>query len=160
MQRTSVLATLSLPVLLGACAAPEPEVPPFDAVSVAAEIEEQLRAEVQRFESRDCAAVVAFYGDQEPLFVVSGRQAMPRRADLEAACPGIVSRIPDGASRPVASQRVYALGPDSGYSVTQFRIRRGPNGERVSQFVTKVWERSDSGWRIVHVHESVEEVSS
>ena len=158
MRLASVLGILSLAPLLGACAAPGTDEPPYDPDAVAAEIEARLRSEIARFEGKDCTVIAALYGDREPLFVVGGR-TMARRADLEAACPGLVSRIPDGASRPVASEAIYALGPESGYSVTEFRVRMGPNGEPVPQFVTKIWQKSNTGWRIVHVHESVAPVA-
>jgi ketosteroid isomerase-like protein len=137
-----------------ACSAPRAQSSAFDADAVAAEIETALREEIRSFEAKACARVVEYYADQEPLFVVGGT-TMARRADLAAACPGITSRIPDGATRPVASEYIYALSPNSGYSVTEFRIRRGPGGALTSQFVTKIWTRVGEAWRIVHVHESV-----
>ncbi|MEQ9400227.1 MAG: nuclear transport factor 2 family protein [Longimicrobiales bacterium] len=121
---------------------------------MAAEIEASLRAEIESFESKDCDAVLTFYEDREPLFVVGGK-TMPGLADLRAACPGITARIPDGATRPVASDYIHALSPRSGYSVTEFRIPSRPGGPPTSQFVTKVWSKTGGSWRIVHVHESV-----
>lgn len=146
--------TLVVALWLPGCADPAPGQPEFDHDPVVAEIEASLRAEIASFESKDCDAVVAFYEDREPLFVVGGR-TMPGRADLSAACPGITARIPDGATRPVASEHIYALSPRSGYSVTEFRIPSGPGGPPTSQFVTKVWSKAGGSWRIVHVHESV-----
>ena len=67
----------------------------------------------------------------------------------------MTARIPEGASRPVASEHIYATSPASGYSVTEFRVRMGPGGEPVPQFVTKIWAKTEGAWRIVHLHESV-----
>ena len=83
---------------------------------------------------------------------------MQSRAELATRCPAMVAQIPPGASRPVASEAIHVLGRDAAYSVTEFLLPNPgqPSGERVSQFVTKVWNRIDGSWLIVHVHESVD----
>ena len=128
----------------------------FDRDAVVRAVEAQLRSEVAAFESRDCDGALRFYADQTPLFVTNGRP-MLQRDDLVGACPSMVARVPPGARRPVASESVHALSATSAYSVTEFQIPgpAGPDGPRISQFVTKVWELRGGAWLIVHAHESL-----
>ncbi|MCA1732344.1 MAG: DUF3225 domain-containing protein, partial [Acidobacteria bacterium] len=73
-------------------------------------------------------------------------RTMGTRAALKASCEASVPPR-EGAKRELQHHAVQVLSPTNGYSVTTYR---GDNGK--AQVVTKIWEKSSDGWRIVHAH--------
>ena len=113
--------------------------------AIGQEIRDSLAAEQKALVSGGCDAAVAFFREREPLFVANGK-AMGTRAALKASCEASVPPR-EGAKRELQHHAVQVLSPTNGYSVTTYR---GGNGQ--AQVVTKIWEKSSDGWRIVHAH--------
>lgn len=119
-------------------------------------IREALLAEQETFRDKGCTAALAFFADWQPLFVLNGR-TLPSRAALNAHC----ERMPAGPGpqpRRLEHHQVHVLAPVAGFSVSHYRLpSAGYEGrESRAQVVTKLWVKSDGGWRIVHLHESIE----
>ncbi|HUP44049.1 MAG TPA: amidohydrolase family protein [Thermoanaerobaculia bacterium] len=111
-------------------------------------IRDALIAEQKAFESGGCAEALVFFADREPLFVGDGRTFASRTA-LRSRCGQIPQRKP-GLPRRLQQHAVHVLSPLSGYSVTHYRF----DGNDATEVVTKIWEKSGSDWRIVHLHQS------
>ncbi len=127
--------------------------------AVRAKVEEQHRQEQKAFIEGDCETVVSFYSDQATIY------ANGRRNDSLQAFRAFCSRIPRPFTRegkpPEITNNFYVLSENAAHFVRTIDFE--PADEESPAFkrevVTKVWQKTNDGWKIVHFHSSVHSVS-
>ena len=119
--------------------------PPRQAAAVEQEIRDALLAEQRALLAGGCEAALAFFSEREPLFVSNGR-TMATKAAVRSNC-GSTPPAGEGPRRDLQGHEVQVLSSASGYSVTTYRAKNGR-----AQVVTKIWEKGNGGWKIVHTH--------
>lgn len=123
--------------------------------AVLAEIEEQHRQEQKAFVEGDCDKVVSFYSDQATLYA-NGRQI-----DSLETFRKFCSRIPrpfTGEGEPSnISDSFHVLSENAAHFVRTIDFESSDDKPRSlkREVVTKVWFRTNNGWKIVHFHSSV-----
>lgn len=106
-----------------------------------------LASEKAGFNARDCDAALAHWSDDELLMVVNTRVIARSKPEMADHCARIMERMPPGMdNRQFSAENIVVLSPAAAYSITEY-----PDGA----IVTKVWRKEKAGWRIVHVHESL-----
>lgn len=113
------------------------------------------RAMNDAVDSTNCDRGLSFIGDEQPLFVSSGR-VVATHADLLRLCRAMVAPRA-GASFAVSSVAAHALSPDAGYVVREgeYTVRMKDGTSRSHHLVmTTIWSRQGGTWKMVHLHES------
>lgn len=127
--------------------------------AVRAEIEERHRQEQKAFVGGDCETVVSFYGDEATIYA-NGRRIDSLQA-FQEFCSSIPRPFRGRGGKPKINDTFHVLSDSVVYFVRT--IDFAPTDDESSVFkrevVTKVWSRTDDGWKIVHFHSSVHEVS-
>lgn len=144
MKSILAVAVLVLVGLVSSTPLAAAELTAASAAAVEQEIRSALLAEQRALTSGGCDAALAFFAEREPLFVSNGK-TMATKAAVRSSCG---ATMPSGAPRrELQGHQVHVLSPVAGYSVTTYRFKSGS-----TQVVTKIWEKGDTGWRIVHSH--------
>lgn len=127
--------------------------------TVLAEIEEQHRQEQNAFIEGDCEKVVSFYSDEATIY------ANGRRIDSLQAFRKFCSMIPrpfrDEGEPSNISDSFHVLSENAAHFVRTINFQPSNDDPRSfrGEVVTKVWSRTNDGWKIVHLHSSVHPVS-
>jgi uncharacterized protein (TIGR02246 family) len=125
------------------------ELPEAQRLEIQAEIDALEARRAEAFVSGDCDTVLSFF-DGDGVFFIRGRQLPSRQAILHT-CRAVPRPFPTAG---VQQNEVHVLSPDTAYSVQAFSLPEARN-----EVVSKVWKRFDDGWRIVHLHVSITDVS-
>jgi ketosteroid isomerase-like protein len=144
--------------LSAACGrAPQQEEPP--SASAAQAIRDTVialdRAMNHAVDSLDCAKGMSYIADQPPVFFSNGHAVMTRSELLDLCQKMDAPR--SGAEFDPDTVVAYVLGPDAAYVVHrgQYTVHLKNGATRDERLLmTTIWQRSDSGWRMVHLHES------
>ena len=118
---------------------------------VKAEIQAVTEKEEQAFKVGDCETLMSLMADNIT-FYANGRPSPPRNR-IRDFCENIPRPFADLAS---ANLTVNPLSAHAGYVV---RTRAFDKNEqiRVHEIVTKIWNRIDGEWKMVHLHSTVQE---
>lgn len=103
----------------------------------------------------DCVTGMRYIANQPPVFISNGHVTMTK-PELLQGCRQMVAPRTAAVFDP-DSVTAYALGPNAAYVVHRGRytIHLKDGGTRSEHLaMTTIWQRSDSGWRMVHLHES------
>jgi ketosteroid isomerase-like protein len=106
-------------------------------------------------DSLDCDVGMASFGDQEPIFVSSGRVTRTRTA-MRGVCETMVAPR-SGAVFVVDTLTAHALSSDAAYVVREgtYTVNfKDGTSRRTFLVMTTVWARQSGGWKMVHLHES------
>lgn len=117
-----------------------------------AEVRAVLEGEHAALLARDCGKVLTFWAS-ELTMVVEGRRRASSRDELRKLCGEVMALIEAGRIPPelrITHRTIDLLSPDIAYEVSE---RAGPTGGRSS--VSKILIRTDSGWKIRHLHEAI-----
>ncbi len=127
--------------------------------AVRAEIEEQHKQEQKAFIEGECDTVVSFYSDEATRYL-NGRPVTSREESREF-CNKIPRPFSPKSARPKISDSYYVLSENVAYVVRTIDFEpaedKSPAFKR--EVVTKVWSRTNYGWKIVHFHSSVHSIS-
>jgi imidazolonepropionase-like amidohydrolase/ketosteroid isomerase-like protein len=128
--------------------------------AVRAEVEEQHRREQKAFVEGDCETVVSFYSDEATIYR-GGRRVDDLSEALEF-CRKLPRPFTREGEPPEISDRFYVLSGNAAHFVRT--IDFAPVAEESPAFkrevVTKVWLKTNDGWKIVHFHSSTHTVSN
>jgi ketosteroid isomerase-like protein len=128
--------------------------------AVRAEVEEQHRREQKAFVEGDCETVVSFYSDEATIYR-GGRRVDDLSEALEF-CRKLPRPFTREGEPPEISDRFYVLSGNAAHFVRT--IDFAPVAEESPAFkrevVTKVWLKTNDGWKIVHFHSSTQTVSN
>ena len=125
----------------------------FDSESVKKGIEEASLLEQNAFKTGDCEQVLALMAD-DITFLANGRR-VPSKQVIGKFC----NSIPRPFKTPtVYKLDIYPLTETTGYTI---RTLEYPKTEsiKMSEFVTKIWEKTDGEWKMTHLHSTVKEVA-
>ncbi len=103
----------------------------------------------------DCPAAFEHIGDEEPIFVSSGR-VFRTRAAFRGACDTMIAPR-TGAVFATDTVSAQVLSPDAAFVVREgvYTVNFKDGSSRRSYvIVTSVWARQDAAWKMVHLHES------
>ena len=103
----------------------------------------------------DCVGAFERIGDQQPMFVSGGR-VVRTRALFRDACEAIVA-LRTGAVFVTDTLSAHVLSPDAAYVVREgvYTVNfKDGTSRRTYLVITSVWTRQNSGWKMVHLHES------
>lgn len=103
----------------------------------------------------DCAKGLSYIANQPPVFISNGNVVMTQPQLLQLCEQMVAPRT--GAEFAPDSVTAYALGRNAAYVVHSgeytIHFKTGQT-RREHLAMTTIWQRSDSGWRMVHLHES------
>ncbi|MGH7669797.1 MAG: YybH family protein [Gemmatimonadaceae bacterium] len=103
----------------------------------------------------DCTKGMSYIANQPPVFISNGHVVMSKPELLRACQQMVAPRT--GAEFEPDSVTAYALGRTAAYVVHRgeytIHFKNGKT-RREHLTMTTIWQRSDSGWRMVHLHES------
>ena len=103
----------------------------------------------------DCAGGTSRIANQPPVFISNGRVVMTQPELLRLCRQMVAPRT--GAEFDPDSVTAYALGRNAAYVVHsgEYTIHfRNGETRREHLAMTTIWQRSDRGWQMVHLHES------
>lgn len=126
---------------------------------VRAQIEEEHRREQNAFIEGDCNTVVSFYSDEATIYR-DGRRVEDMSDTLEF-CRNLPRPFTRVGGQPEISDSFYVLSENAVHFVRT--IDFAPTSDESPAFkrevITKVWEKLNGEWKIVHFHSSVHSVS-
>lgn len=151
--RQSLLVVLFCPLV---ALQAQPSTGEVDAV-VRAEIEKRHKQEQEAFVEGNCDEVVSFYSADGTIFA-NGRR-VPSLQAFREFCSKIPRPFEGGPGK--ITDSFHVLSENAAYFVRTINLE--PADENSSTFnrevITKVWSKTDEGWKIVHFHSSVQSVS-
>ncbi|EDP71938.1 hypothetical protein FBALC1_12592 [Flavobacteriales bacterium ALC-1] len=119
---------------------------------VKSEIKTAEQKEQNAFKNGNCDAVLASMEDTIT-FLANGRRA-PSKDIIGKFCKS----IPRPFKKPTTDKlEVYALSDVSGYTIKTLEYSKDEN-TNIEEFVTKIWKKTNSKWKISHLHSTVKEV--
>ena len=123
-------------------------------VAAADPAEELLAAakeEQEAFKEGDCAKVESMLAEDITFFANTRKMS---REQIGKFCRSLKRTF--GAGREPIEDTItpFPLDDDLGYTVRDFRWE-DKNNQVVHEVVTKLWERSDGGWKIIHFQSTV-----
>ena len=109
----------------------------------------------QAMREGDCEKLVTFFDDQFS-FYVNGRK-FPSLDAIVEGCRQIPRPFPPDE---IITDEFYLLSEKAVYNliVLEFEPRRKEFGDLAREVITRIWSLTDQGWRIVHMHVSINEV--
>jgi ketosteroid isomerase-like protein len=123
--------------------------------TVRAELEALERERAAAFVSGECEKVVSFF-DPEVVAYINGRRIPSTTAMLEA-CKRVTRPFPtDDAT----ANQIRVLGDTAAFTLQVFELQPAEDGVMRREVITRLWSKIDERWRIVHLHVSINEVSS
>lgn len=126
---------------------------------VRVEIEKQHRMEQKAFMEGDCDAVISFYSDEASIFL-AGRPVDTQQ--LLEFCNKVPRPFRGEGAAPEITDNIYVQSENTAYFVRT--IDFGPaDDDPLSlkrEVITKIWSRTNDGWKIVHFHSSVHSVQN
>lgn len=116
---------------------------------ISEEIEQITNIEIEAFKSGDCDKAISFM-DENITFYGDGRKA-PSKEMIKAFCFRLTRPFEKPSS---IDTKYYPLSRNSAYVI---RIMEFTKNEKVykKEIVTKVWKKSDVGWKIMHLHSTI-----
>lgn len=124
-----------------------------DIEGVRAELMQMNQQEQEAFNSGDCQKVINLMDDNITFFA-NGRKA-PSKMMIQKFCEGIPRPFGKLGKDEV---KFYPLSSTSGYVVRTMDIIENEQVVR-KEIVTKIWKKGTNGWKIVHLHTTVKDVS-
>ena len=123
--------------------------------AILAEIMELDEIRRQAMREGDCEKLVTFFDDQFS-FYVNGRE-FPSLDAIVEGCRQIPRPFPPEES---ITDEFYLLSEKAVYNliVLEFEPLREGFGDLAREVITRIWNKTDQGWRIVHMHVSINEV--
>lgn len=127
--------------------------------AVRAEIEEQHKREQKAFIEGDCDMVVSIYSDQATLYA-NGRQIDSLQTFREF-CSRIPRPFSGESARTRISDNFYVLSENAAYFVRTINFESADDEPTTfkKEVVTKVWQKTNDRWKIVHFHSTVHSIS-
>lgn len=113
------------------------------------EIEEMNRQEQMAFKNGDCEMLVSLMSD-DIQFYANGRKA-PSKQVIQRFCENIQRPFNDPAEKKVT---IHVLSPTSAYLINEMTIPK-EDGSVQSEYVTKIWKKESTGWKMTHLHSTV-----
>jgi len=122
---------------------------------ILAEIIELDEIRRQAMREGDCEKLVTFFDDRFS-FYVNGRE-FPSLDAIVEGCRQIPRPFPPDE---IIIDEFYLLSEKAVYNliVLEFEPRREEFGDLAREVITRIWNKTDQGWRIVHMHVSINEV--
>ncbi len=123
-----------------------------------AEIEEQHQQEQKAFIEGDCETVASFYSEEATRYL-NGKPIISQE-EAKEFCNKIPRPFSAKGARPRISDNYYVLSENAAYFIRtiDFEPANEDSPAYKREVVTKVWSRTDSGWKIVHFHSSVHSI--
>lgn len=121
-----------------------------------ASVDSALRGYGEAYNRADAAAVVALYSQGSAVSTVSDGQLIRGwpavRADLDSTIPGLAGRF----RLDFGSSDILSLGSNHALVVAPFTLTVAAQQGAILRrgALTLVFERADSGWRVLHEHSS------
>ena len=154
--RSGILFGALLLTATVSCAAPAPEVlSAGNAQAIRDTVIALDRVMNRAVDGLDCAKGLSYIANQPPVFISNGHVVMTQPELLQGCQQMVAPRT--GAEFAPDSVTAYALGPNAAYVVHsgEYTIHfKNGQTRREHLAMTTIWQRSDSGWRMVHLHES------
>ncbi len=119
---------------------------------IRAEIKEIALTEQEAFKNGDCNTVVSLMADDISFFA-NGR-AVPSKAIVEKFCNSIPRPFQELTYE---NLDIVALNPNTGYVVRILEFDKDEQ-TKIKEIVTKIWNKTESGWKMVHLHSTVKEI--
>jgi ketosteroid isomerase-like protein len=154
--RSGILFSALLVTATASCAAPAPgSLSAADARAIRDTVIALDHAMNHAVDNLDCAKGLRSIANQTPVFISNGHVVMTQPELLQMCQQMVAPRA--GAEFAPDSVTAYALGRNAAYVVHsgEYTIHfRNGQTRREHLAMTTIWQRSDSGWRMVHLHES------
>ncbi len=127
---------------------------------VRAEIEEQHKREQKAFIEGDCDMVASFYSDKATRYA-NGRLITSLEEGREY-CKRIPRPFGEKGARSKISDNFYVQSENAAYFIRtiDFESADDVSSTYKREVVTKVWQKTIDGWKIVHFHSSVHSISN
>ncbi len=124
---------------------------------VKAEIETQHRQEQEAFIKGDCDKVASFYSDEATRYL-NGRLTSPEEG--REFCNKIPRPFTREGQPPKITDNFYVLSDNAAHFVRTIDFEPTDNESPAfkREVVTKVWEKLNDEWKIVHFHSSVHSI--
>ena len=124
----------------------------YDSSMVRTEIEKAALAEQNAFKEGDCDKVLD-YMDDEITFLANGRRA-PSKMMIGKFC----TTIPRPCESPTVDKlEIHPISETTGYVIRNIEYPKDEK-TKISEYVTKIWKKTDGKWRITHLHSTVKEM--
>ncbi len=109
----------------------------------------------QAMREGDCEKLVTFF-DEQFSFYVNGRK-FPSLDAIVEGCRQIPRPFPP---EEIITDEFYLLSEKAVYNliVLEFEPRREEFGDLAREVITRIWNLTEQGWRIVHMHVSINEI--
>ena len=120
--------------------------------AVKKEVKEMTLIEQEAFKNGDCDTVMSLMADNIT-FHANGRPSPPKSV-IERFCHNI-PRPFEKASKQNLS--VYPLNKDAAYVIRTMEYDKNEE-VKISETVTKIWNRIDGKWRMVHLQSTIKEI--
>lgn len=130
-----------------------------DKLAIQAEIEEHHKREQTAFIEGDCDTVSSFYSEEATRYL--NGKPITSQEEAKEFCSKIPRPFSAKGVRPKISDNYYILSENAAHFVRTIDFEpaddNSPTFKR--EVVTKVWSRTNDGWKIVHFHSSVHSIS-
>jgi hypothetical protein len=121
-----------------------------------AEVTDELLAVVKEeqaaFKEGDCDKAVSLL-DRNITFYANGRKMS--REQVGNFCRGIKRPFGDGRDPIEDTITPHEISENLGYTIRDFRWA-DRDGQVIHEVVTKIWEKKESGWKIIHFQSTVQ----
>lgn len=123
-----------------------------DLETIKSEIQNAALQEQEAFKNGKCTEVLAMMAD-DITFLANGNK-VPSKQVIEKFC----NSIPRPFKTPTVDQlAIYPLTAETGYSIKTLEYPYDDHN-KMQEYVTKIWEKTDGKWKISHLHSTVKKV--
>ena len=124
--------------------------------SIKAIISYQHQQEQKAFLEGDCDKVLSFF-DQNVQFYAAGRKA-PSWEFIGKFCQQIPRPFPETGE---IKDEIHVTSPTTAYLVRTIDLAENPDSKEFKkEVITKIWQETPDGWKIVHFHSSVNTIKT
>ncbi|NEZ03109.1 hypothetical protein G4Y73_02965 [Wenzhouxiangella sp. XN201] len=125
--------------------------------AVRAEVEEQHRQEQKAFIEGDCDKVASFFSDEATRYLGGRRVNLMEGLEF---CRNLPRPFGQKSGSPEINDAFHVLAEDAVYFIRTIDFQPSDDDPRSfkREVVTKVWQKTNDEWKIVHFHSSVHSV--
>jgi ketosteroid isomerase-like protein len=124
-----------------------------DLTDIKSEIREAVDLEQNAFKEGNCKQVLDLM-DDEITFLANGRKVNSKKI-IGKFC----NSIPRPFKKPISDTLIiYPLTNESGYTIRAL-VYPKDDKTKMQEYVTKIWKKTNGGWKITHLHSTVKEVA-